>query len=153
MRRSMLAWAVVLALAAQLVALPGWPGTARAAELMLMDERRTDGSGYAWLFLGLSAISFAVASNDYQETQDNMKKAKAAYDNYRAAKTASDATYYRDQTTGYSNKAQAYESTTNGALVIGTLFFIGAVAVFRAKPYDSTPILLSQNGIELQFKF
>lgn len=144
---------LILAICVQLAILPALGGTARADELMLMDEKRPDTAGYGWLFVGLTLVAFGVAANDYQETQDNIHKAKNAYSNYRAASNATDALYYRDLTTTYSHRAQAYESTTNAALAIGLVLALTSVAIFRSDGKPDTPILLSDRGVQWTYRF
>lgn len=152
-RRSKILSGLILALCVQLLALPVWSGTARAADLMLMEESRSDSNRYAWAWLGLSLVSFGVAANDYDESQTNIKKAKTAYANYLSAKTQADALAWRDQTTTLSHRAQAYESTANAAIGIGVLFVIAAIATFRSSGPDTTPMLLSDRGVELRIRF
>lgn len=152
-RRSKLLSCLILALCVQLLALPVWSGTARAADLMLMEESHPDSNRYAWMWLGLSLVSFAVAANDYDESQTNIKKAKDAYANYRASSSQTDALAWRDQTTTLSHRAQAYESTANAAIGLGVLFVIGAIATFRSSGPDTTPMLLSDRGVALRIRF
>ncbi len=151
-RRTGLLRGLILAICAQLAILPALAGTARADELMLMDEQRPDTSGYGWLFAGLTLVAFGVAANGYQETQDNIHKAKNAYSSYLIATNAGDALYYRDLTNTYSHRAQAYESTANAALALGLIFAVTTVAIFRSDR-DTTPILLSDRGVQWTYRF
>jgi hypothetical protein len=153
LRRSIPVRVLIVALCAQLVALPVWSGAARAAEMMLMEESHPDSNRYAWLWLGLGLISFGVAANDYDESQSNIKKAKSAYTNYQASKSQADALAWRDQTTTFSHRAQSYESTANAAIGIGVLFIVAAIATFRSTGPDDTPMLLSERGVELRIRF
>jgi hypothetical protein len=128
---------------------------ARADDLMLDDKPFTISHGWGWAFLGLSLVSYAIAANDYTETENNVTKAKKAYKAYQADTVAQNALNDRALTTTYSDRAQAYESTTNAALLLGTIFAATAIAVFRFTPdADSdSPILLSQNSVILRLRF
>jgi hypothetical protein len=133
------------------------PASAVAADLdtrlMLADEPRTGASyGLGAMFTGLTLVSLAVVANDYNESQKYIKKAKADYANYSAASTAQAALDYRAATTRDSNRAQAYESTANGALVFSTLFFLAAVASFRSGGERSS-LLLSAHTVGWEFHF
>jgi hypothetical protein len=139
------------------VALPlvGMPGAAARAEEMMLKQEEADYSGnrFAWVFLGASLVSFGIAVNDYEESQADITRAKKAYKNYRAASTQAAALNYRDQTIHYSNRAQSYESTTNAALLLGTLFAVTAFAIFRSEGPDMSPMLLSDRGVGFTFRF
>jgi hypothetical protein len=146
---------LALAICLQVAGLPMLSRSARADDMMLMEEtRREDSPSYGWLFLGLSLVAFGVAVNDYQETEYNVKKAKDAYSNYVAATTPNDALMYRELTTTYSHRAQAYESTTNAALLIGFALAATTIAIFRSdgKP-DDQPLLLSDRTIQWTYHF
>jgi len=152
-RRSLPLRGLLLAFCVQFALLPVWAGTARASEMMLMEEQRRDTPGYGWLFVGLTLVAYGVAVNDYQESQDNIRKAKSAYSSYVASRNAGDAVMYRDLTNTYSHRAQAYESTANAALFMGTVLALTAIAIFRSDGKPDAPILLSARGIEWQYRF
>lgn len=151
-RRSIFLRGLIVALCVQLLALPALSGTARAEDLMLLEETHSYSKAWAWTWLGLSLVSIGVAANDYNEIQFNMKKAKAAYDRYHAAKNASDAIFWRQQATTYNDHAQSYESTTNAALGLAALFAIAAIFTFRSAATEngaeSAPMLLSERGVD-----
>jgi hypothetical protein len=144
---------LALVIACGIVFGPSVAAPAHAEGLMLMEEPQPPSTGYAWLFVGLTLISYGVAANDYQESQYNITKAKDAYKKYVAATTATQALNYRQLTITYSNRAQSYESTTNAALIIGTLFALTAIATFRSDGSDSGPLLLSDRGITYRKTF
>ncbi len=153
-RRSIPWRGLIAALCVQLLALPAWSGAARAADMMLMEESHPEANRYAWMWIGLSLISFGVAANDYDESQTNIKQAKAAYAKYRVSASQPDALVWREQTTTLSHRAQSYESTANAAIGLGVLFAIAAIATFRSTGTDdATPMLLSERGIELRIRF
>jgi hypothetical protein len=111
-------------------------------------------NGWAWLSLGLSIVSFGVAYNDYNETEYNVKKAKQAYSNYLSASDPNVVEFYRNQTTTYSDRAQAYESTTNASLFLGTVLAITAIAIWHSdKTTEDVPLLLSDRGITYRIHF
>jgi len=156
-RRSIPLRGLIVALCVQALALSAWSGRANAEDLMLTEESHSFSKGWAWMWFGLSAVSFAVAANDYEQIQPNINKAKAAYAKYQAATTAADALAWRDQTTASSSRAVAYESSTNVALGLGVIFAAAAFAMFhytgKDEGADSAPMLLSERGIELRLRF
>jgi hypothetical protein len=143
---------LVLAIALPLAALPG--AAARADDDMFL-KRDNDYSAnrYAWLFVGMTLVAYGVAANDYDASQADITLAKKAYKNYRAAVTPAAALMYRDQTTTFSHRAQAYESTANAALIVGSLFALTAIAIFRSEGPDMSPILLSERSVGFTYRF
>jgi hypothetical protein len=125
---------------------------ARGADMLLMEEPRKDFTWYGVLFLGLSVASFAVASNDYKESSDAMKKADSAYSLYKAATTSSDADLYHRKTRKLHRAAAGYESTANAAVLLGVIFGLTGVYSFRNYDHDA-PILMSFNRVTVRLRF
>jgi len=144
---------LIVAIALPMVMAPCLSKSARAADMMLLEEQKPFSHGYGWLFIGLTLVSYGVAANDYEESQYNLKKAKDAYRNYQHATTADQALAFRNQTITFGHRAEAYESTTNAALIVGSVLALTAIAIFRSEGVDNSPILLSDRGIAFHMNF
>lgn len=133
------------------VALMAAATTARA-DLMLMEPPRTDFMWYGVLMLGLSAASFAVASNGYTESAEALDKADDAYTLYKAATTVADADKYHKLTERYRREAVAFESTANAAVFLGIV--LGAAGIYSLfAEGESKPILISHNRVGVRLRF
>lgn len=125
--------------------------TARA-DLMLMEAPRTDFAWYGVLMLGLSAASFAVASNGYAESAEALDKADKAYALYKAATTSADADQYHKRTERYRREAVAFESTANAAVFLGIV--LGAAGIYSLfTEGESKPLLISHNRVGVRLRF
>lgn len=142
---------LVLAIALPLAALP--VASARADDMMLKHDTDYTANRYAWLFVGMTLVAYGVAANDYDESQTAITQAKKEYKNYQGATTSSAALFYRDQTVHFSRRAQAYESTANAALLLGSVFALTAIAIFRSDGPDTGPFLLSDRGVGFTYRF
>lgn len=125
--------------------------TARA-DLMLMEPPRTDFTWYGVLMLGLSAASFAVASNGYAEAAQALDKADEAYALYKSATTADAADKYHKRTERYRRQAVAFESTANAAVFLGVVLGVAGVYSLFADG-ETKPILLAHNRIGVRVRF
>ncbi len=125
---------------------------ARAGDLLLLEEPRKDFTWYGVLFLGLSAASFAVASNGYKESTRSMDDADAAYSKYKLAATPNDADRFHRQTAHFHRAAVGYESTANAAVLLGVVFGLTGIYSFFDRSHD-TPILMSLNRVTVRLRF
>jgi len=128
------------------------PAGSAMAESMLRERQDTFGAGAGWTFLLLSAGAFAVASNGISERDKWLAEADDSYDAYEAATDAAVVKELRQDTQRYLDRAKAYESTANAALVLGVLFALTSYASFTNEPRES-PILVSTNSIAYRYRF
>jgi hypothetical protein len=122
------------------------------AELMLMEEPRTDFRWYGVLLLGLSIGAFNVAQNGYKESDEALNKADDAYTLYKHAATRDDAERYHKRTARYRRQAVGFESTANAAVVIGLILGASGVYSFFADG-SNKPILVSFDRVEFRYRF
>lgn len=138
--------------AAMAVLLMLGPAGTAMAEPMLRERQDSFGAGAGWTFLLLSAGAFAVAANGISERDKWLGEAEDSHDAYEAAADAATVKELRQDTQRYLDRARAYESTANAALVLGVLFALTSYASFTNAPRES-PILVGYNSIAYRYRF
>lgn len=138
--------------AAMAVLLMLGPAGSAVAESMLREQQDTFGTGAGWAFLLLSAGAFAVAANGVSERDKWLDEAEDSHDAYKAATDPATVKDLRQETQRNLDRAEAYESTANAALVLGVLLALTSYAAFTNEPRES-PILVSANSIAYRYRF